>query len=92
MSAQLHLLNWGMGVESTAILMRWMVEPRSRPFQNFRQLIVLVAQTGDEIDETKHLCETYLFPLLRQHRIRLVQVARASTSKRDGYLVLSDTC
>ena len=92
MSAQLHLLNWGMGVESTAILMRWIVEPRSRPFQDFQQLIVLVAQTGDETDETKHLSETYLFPLLRQHQIRLVQVARTSASKRDGYLVLSDTC
>lgn len=91
MIPQLHLLNWGMGVESTAILVRWMLEPQSCPFNNFHNLIVLTAQTGNEIDETKHLCENYLFPLMREHRIRLVQIAKASASKRDGYIILSDT-
>lgn len=91
MKPKLHLLNWGMGVESTAILVRWILQPQTRPFSSFDELIVLTAQTGDEVDETKQLCETYLFPLLRQHNTRLVQVARASASKLDGYIVLSDT-
>ncbi|MCU0548426.1 MAG: hypothetical protein MUC48_03675 [Leptolyngbya sp. Prado105] len=91
MIPKLHLLNWGMGVESTAILVRWILEPNTRPFSTFQDLIVLTAQTGDEISETKILCEAYLFPLLRQHRIRLVQVAKTTASKLDGYVVLSDT-
>jgi len=91
MIPKLHLLNWGMGVESTAILVRWILEPSTRPFSSFQNLIVLTAQTGDEVAETKLLCETYLFPLLRQHQIRLVQVARTTASKRDSYVILSDT-
>jgi hypothetical protein len=91
MTPQLYLLNWGMGIESTAILVRWMLEPQSRPCHSFHNLIVLTAQTGDEVDETKYLCETYLFPLMREHEIRLVQVAKASASKLDGYIILSDT-
>ena len=91
MMPKLHLLNWGMGVESTAIVVRWILEPNTRPFQNLQDLIVLTAQTGNEIAETKLLCETYLFPLLRQHCIRLVQVARATARKLDGYVILSDT-
>ncbi|MGV0029218.1 hypothetical protein [Phormidesmis priestleyi] len=91
MTPQLHLLNWGMGVESTAILVRWMLEHQSRPFDSFQNLIVLTAQTGDEMDETKYLCETHLFPLMRAHQVRLVQVAKASASKLDGYIILSDT-
>ncbi|MBD2093239.1 hypothetical protein H6F67_25680 [Microcoleus sp. FACHB-1515] len=89
--SHLHLLNWGMGVESTAILVRWLREPESRPFSDCRQLIVVCAQTGDEVQETKYLAEHYLFPLLRQHNVRLVQLAKRSASKRDGYVILSDT-
>lgn len=91
MTPKLHLLNWGMGVESTAILVRWILEPDTRPFSSFENLIVLTAQTGDEVFETKSLCETYLLPLLRQHYIRLVQVAKTTASKLDGYVILSDT-
>lgn len=91
MTPKLHLLNWGMGVESTAILVRWILEPSTCPFSSFENLIVLTAQTGDEVSETKWLCETYLFPLLRQHSIRLVQVAKTTASKLDGYVILSDT-
>lgn len=88
---KLHLLNWGMGVESTAILVRWILEPATRPFHDLQDLIVLTAQTGDEVEETRLLCEAYLLPLLRQHQIRLVQVAKTTASKLDGYVVLSDT-
>lgn len=40
-------LSWGMGVESTAILLRWLIDPTSRNFP-LSQLSVITAQTGDE--------------------------------------------
>lgn len=88
---KIHILNWGMGVESTAILLLWVFFPETRPFKNWNQLIVLVAQTGDEFWQTKYLCETYILPLLRQLGVRLVQLAKHGHSLKDGYTVLSDT-
>lgn len=87
----LHLLNWGMGVESTAILAQWIFNPETRPFTNFDELIVLVAQTGDEYRESKELCEAHILPLMREYNVRLVQVARAGHSEKDGYIVLDDS-
>jgi hypothetical protein len=85
-----HILNFGMGVESTAILLRWIFEPASRPFGSWDELIILTAQTGDEMPETKDLVEQYLLPLINRLGLRWVQVAKASKSKRDGYTVLGD--
>ncbi len=86
-----YVLNLGMGIESAAILTRWLLEPESRPFENLANLIVLSAQTGDELPLTQQLCETYLLPLMRQYQIRYVQVARSGASQKAGYTVLSDT-
>lgn len=86
-----HLLNWGMGVESTAILLLWIHHPKTRPFKHWNQLIVIVSQTGDEFPETKYLCEIYILPLLRDLNIRLVQVAKAGVTKAEGYTVLADS-
>lgn len=85
-----HVLNYGMGVESTAILLRWLFEPESRNFPLDR-LIVLTAQTGDEFESTKLLVEQYVLPLLRQHRIRYVQLAKHGPLEKDGYTILDDT-
>lgn len=41
------ILSYGMGVDSTAILTRWLLEPWSRDF-GLEDLVVLTAQTGDE--------------------------------------------
>lgn len=84
------VLNYGMGYDSTAILLRWLLDPSSRDF-HLDQLIVLMAQVGEEFTETKRLVETFIFPLLRLHGIRTVQVARSGPSDRDGVVVLSDT-
>ena len=43
---QTTILSYGMGVESTAILVRWLKEPASRPC-SLDRLIVLTAMTGD---------------------------------------------
>ena len=88
---QIHILNMGMGVESVAILMRWILEPQVRSFQSWNQLIVISAQTGDELDATKALMEQFILPLMSLWGIRYVQVAKKTASKLDGYVVLSDT-
>lgn len=87
----IHLMNWGMGVESTAILVRWMLEPETRPFDDWKDLIVLVAQTGDEYPETKELCEKFILPMFRERGIYLVQVGRRSLNDADGIVVLDDS-
>ena len=87
-----HVLNWGLGVESSAILLLWIFFPSTRPFKHWNQLIIVVAQTGDESPETKYLCETYILPLLRSIGVRLVQAAKHGASKADGYTLLADTC
>ena len=90
-SSQPHVLNYGMGVDSTAILLRWLNmtdQERGFPLKN---LIVLTAQTGDEFESTKDLVEAHIFPLLRKHCIRFVEIAKHGPSTKDGYTVLQDT-
>lgn len=79
-----------MGVDSTALLLRWIEEPECRDF-DLEQLVVLTAQTGDEFKDTQRLVETHMLPLLREFRIRYVQVARAGSSQSDGVAVLDDS-
>ncbi|MEM9214691.1 MAG: hypothetical protein AAGD25_10125 [Cyanobacteria bacterium P01_F01_bin.150] len=86
-----HVLNYGMGVDSTAILLKWLAmsdEERGFPLCD---LIVLTAQTGDEFESTKELVETHIFSLLRKHHIRFVEVAKHGPRQKDGYTVLQDT-
>ncbi|MCG3146062.1 MAG: hypothetical protein HONDAALG_03867 [Gammaproteobacteria bacterium] len=85
------VLSFGMGVESSALLLRWLEEPESRDFDLERDLIVITSQTGGEYPDTKKLCEEYLLPRIRQRRVRYVQVARAGHLEADGVKVLSDT-
>ena len=84
------ILSWGMGVESTAILVRWLLEPGTRPCA-LDELLVLTAQTGDEYADTGSLCERYILPLLRRERIRFVEVARRGHLEKDGIVVLADS-
>ncbi len=93
----------GMGVDSAAILTWWLDRPASRDFC-LHELVVLTAMTGDEYDETRRLMETHLLPLMREHGVRYVQLARCGQSEsawmwvvernrpvRRGYQVLSDS-
>jgi hypothetical protein len=84
------VLNLGMGVESSAILVRWLTEPATRRFP-LRKLIVLSAQVGAEGQHTRALMEQVIYPLLAQHRIRTVQVARGGPKEADGIVVIADT-
>lgn len=87
------VLSYGLGVDSTAILLRWMLEPESRDF-DLSDLVVISAMTGDEWEQTGVDVETHLLPLLREHRVRFVQVARGRrhvTTAGDGVVVLDDS-
>jgi hypothetical protein len=82
----------GMGVESQAILERWVAEPESRPFVTWDQLIVVTAQVGEEHKkDTIRDCENRMLPLLRQHGVRFVELARRGFHEEDGIVVLQDT-
>jgi len=82
------ILSYGMGVESTVILHRWITDPSSRDF-DLDDLVVLTAQTGDEFPDTKELVEEHMLPLIREAGIRYVQVARDNPTQ--SLRVLSDT-
>ena len=79
-----------MGVESSAILVHWILNPSSRNF-DLSDLIVLTSQTGHEFSDTKTCVEAYLLPLLSAYGIRWVQIARAGHSMTAGYKVLDDS-
>lgn len=84
------ILSLGLGVDSAAILLRWLEDPSSRDF-DLDDLCVLTAQTGNEWESTRDLVETHLLPRMREHHVRFIQVARTGASQRDGVTVLSDT-
>ena len=80
----------GLGVESTAILLRWLEEPSSRDF-SLEDLTVITAMTGKEWPDTQKDFEEHLLPRFRHHGLRFVQVARAGHLEQDGIVVLDDT-
>ncbi|WP_157171033.1 hypothetical protein [Nocardia araoensis] len=86
--------SYGMGVESTCGIVRTLLEPEFRPAElrgDLSNLIVLIAQTGDEWTSTCDLVATHVLPLLQRHSVRLVEVARKGPSAADGIVVLQDT-
>ena len=84
------ILSYGMGVESTAALVRWIYEPETRPCR-LEDLIVVTAQTGDEFEDTRTDVEAHILPLMRKHGIRFVQLARGGYHEADGIVVLGDS-
>lgn len=87
------VMSYGMGVDSTAILLRWLTDPSSRDF-DLADLIVVTAHTGDEFDTTLRDVEEVVLPELRRHAVRFVQVGRTqrkTTTKGEGVAVLDDS-
>ena len=80
----------GLGVESVAILLRWLNEPSTRDF-DLDDLTVITAMTGKEWPDTKRDFEQHILPQFRQHGVRFVQLARAGASEKDGIVVLDDS-
>src|SRR3954469_11941568 len=88
-----HVLSWGLGADSTAILLRWLHEPASRDF-DLDQLVIVVAHVGDEYPSTIRDAEEVLLPLLARHGVRLVQAGRTrrkTTAAGEGISIFSDT-
>lgn len=86
--------SYGLGVESTVGIVRTLHEPGFRPpalRDDLSNLVVMVAQTGDEWTSTCDLVATYVLPLLRERAVRFVEVARAGPSAADGIVVLQDS-
>jgi hypothetical protein len=73
------VINWGLGVDSTAYLVKMLEDPAAHGVDLARTM-VLHELTGDEWPATRAHAEQYVLPLLREHRVRLVQVSRASRS------------
>jgi hypothetical protein len=79
-----------MGVDSVALLLRWLAEPQTRPCDPADWLVV-TAQTGDEFPVTGELVARHILPLFREHGIRWAEVARGGPRQADGVTVLSDS-
>ncbi len=83
------ILSYGMGVESTAILLRFLEEPDTFDC-DLSNLIVIVAMTGDEWENTRTDVERHILPRIREHSVRFVQVGRGGHLQKDGIVVLDD--
>ncbi|WP_435581634.1 hypothetical protein [Amycolatopsis thermoflava] len=89
-----YIWSYGMGAESTAGIVRMLTDRAARPdtiAADFSNLVVVIAQTGDEWSTTGDLVQHYVLPLLRKNNVRLVEVARKGPTKKDGVAVLQDT-
>jgi hypothetical protein len=84
------VLSYGLGVDSTAVLLRWLEEPDSRDF-SLEQLLVVTAMTGDQWATTGEHVTRYILPRLKAAGIRYAQVARRSAFQADGIVVLDDS-
>jgi len=84
------ILSYGLGVDSTAILLRWIYEPDTRPCP-LENITCITAMTGNEYDDTARNVTEHILPLMRSHGIRYVQVARHGARESDGITILSDT-
>lgn len=84
------VLSYGMGADSTAVLVRWLTEPGARDFA-LSDLVVVTAQLGSEFARTYELVERHVLPLLSAHAVRFVQVCRSGRREVDGITILSDT-
>jgi len=84
------VLSNGLGVESVAILLRWLLEPETRDFA-LADLTVVTAMVGAEWPDTGHDFEKYVLPLFRENGVRFVQVARRGHLEENGIVILDDS-
>jgi hypothetical protein len=84
------VLSYGLGVDSTAILLRWDREPHTMPC-GWEDLLVITAMTGDEWPESGQLVEQHILPILRRRGVRYVQVGRQERKISAGIAVLDDS-
>lgn len=87
------VLNLGMGVDSTAILLRILDEGFEAFDINPEKFVVLTAQTGGEYEDLGTLLDEHIAPRLKAAGVRWVQVARSSEfpGSTIKFTLLSDT-
>jgi hypothetical protein len=90
MSAPDAALSYGLGADSTAVLLRWLDEPATAPCE-LDDLIVVTAMTGDEWAITGRLVEQHVLPRLTARHVRYAQVARTGPVQAHGITVLDDS-
>lgn len=79
----------GMGCDSTRAIIKHLETPKRK--RKFKIRAVVSAQIGDESILIKEQMEECLYPILADEKIRTIQIARKSSSLKDGYVVLDDT-
>nr|WP_107905362.1 hypothetical protein [Streptomyces chartreusis] len=84
------VINWGLGADSTAYLAEILTDPAAYGI-DLERTVVLHMATGSEWPETRLLVEEFMLPLLREHSVRLVQLARNGHLRQDGFTVLDDS-
>jgi hypothetical protein len=88
------VLSYGLGVDSTAILLRWLelgvadLGPETVPLDD---IVVITAMTGDEFADTVNAVTAHVLPRLAAAGVRYVQVARNGPAQGDGITVLADS-
>ncbi|WP_405764540.1 hypothetical protein OHU34_03280 [Streptomyces sp. NBC_00080] len=84
------VINWGLGTDSTAYLAKMLTDPTAYGIDLDRTVVLYMA-TGSEWPETRLLVEEFMLPLLREHGVRFVQLARNGRLAADGITVLDDS-
>lgn len=87
------VMSYGMGEDSTAILLRWLEDPTSRDFE-LEDLAIVTAMTGDEWESTRTVVESHILPRIAAAGVRFIQAARSQrhvTKAGDGVVVLDDS-
>ncbi|ORV08065.1 hypothetical protein AWC04_02560 [Mycolicibacterium fallax] len=87
------MASFGMGLDSSVMLLRWLEEPETRDF-DLSELTVVTAITGDEFESTRRLVERHILPRLAEHRVRFIQCgrsARTTTVNGGGVVVFDDS-
>jgi hypothetical protein len=89
------VVSYGLGLDSTCLLLRWLTEPQTRAF-DLSEMVVVTAMTGDEFASTAKDVETYILPIFRRLAVRYIQCARSertTTTSGRGVVILDDsTC
>ncbi|HLL32382.1 MAG TPA: hypothetical protein VK545_00505 [Streptomyces sp.] len=84
------VINWGLGVDSSAMIARILEDPDAHGVDLERTAVVHMA-VGSEWPDTLADAERFMLPLLRERRVRLVQLARAGQADGAGIEVLDDS-
>ncbi|WP_258308861.1 hypothetical protein [Streptomyces sp. NWU339] len=84
------VINWGLDADSTAYIADILTDPDAHGI-DLDHTAVLYMATGSEWPETRLFVEEFMLPLLREHGVRFVQLARNGHLKGGGFTILDDS-